>query len=183
MANTSMPGSPSTIQLRERQADAAALGEAGHHAAGDVEVAQARHRPDQGIAVGGEGERAVDHPLDPGAPERREVLEGDLEARRDPIEVGLEQLVAEVGGRGVLGPGPAVLLVGAEQQALALLAQVDLGVEIDAVRELVVAREDLRQVLGHQVVMRHGEHRQLEPDQAADLARPEPGGVDHRLGL
>ena len=29
----------------------------------------------------------------------------------------------------------------------------------------------------------HGEHRQLEPDHAADLARPEAAGIDDVLGV
>ncbi len=80
----------------EREADAAALGKARHHAAGAVEVAQARDRADQRVAVGREGERAVDHALDAGALERREMRERDLERGRDAVEVGRQQLVAEV---------------------------------------------------------------------------------------
>ena len=67
--------------------DAAALGEAGHHGAGDVEVAQAGDRSDQWIAVRSEGERAVDHPFDSGLGEHRLMLERDLEARSDPIQL------------------------------------------------------------------------------------------------
>jgi hypothetical protein len=55
-----------TIQLRQRQADAAALAEARHHAAGDPVIGQALHRADQRIAVGREGEGAVDDALDAG---------------------------------------------------------------------------------------------------------------------
>ena len=167
----------------EREADAAALREACHHAAGEIEVAQPRHRPDQRIAVRREGERAVDHPLDAGARDRREVREGDLEAGRDAVEVRRQQLVAEVGRRGARRPGPAGLLIGAEHEALAFLSGIDLALEVDRVGQLLGPRDHLGQVLGHQVVMLHREHRQLQPDQAADLARPQPGGVDHDLGL
>ena len=38
------PGSPSHHPVRQREADAAALAEAGHHAAGDPEIAQAADR-------------------------------------------------------------------------------------------------------------------------------------------
>ena len=44
-------------------------------------------RADQRIAVGREGERAVDDLLDAGALERREMPEADFEAGRDAVEV------------------------------------------------------------------------------------------------
>ena len=60
------------------------------------EIGQALHRPDQRIAVGREGEGAVDDLLDAGLLQRREMLEADLERRRDAVEVGRQQLVAEI---------------------------------------------------------------------------------------
>ena len=42
---------------------------------------------------------------------------------------------------------------------------------------------DLGHRLGEQVVVLHGEHRQLEPDHPADLARPQAAGVDDVLGV
>ena len=78
------------------------------------------------------------------------------------------------------------LLVGAHQHAAALLAQIELAVEIDRVDHLLaglgVDLGDLRHVLGDQVHVLHGEHRQFEPDHAADLARPQPAGIDDMLG-
>ena len=166
----------------EREADAAALREPRHHAAGAIEVAQPRHRADQRIAVRGEGERAVDHALDAGARDRGEMGKRELEAGRDPVEVGRQELMAEVAWRRARRPRHARLLVGADEQALAFLAGVDLGLEVDRVRQLLLALRDLGQIVGDQVVVLHREHRQLQPDQAADLARPEPGRVDHDLG-
>ena len=62
----------------------------------------------------------------------------------------------------------------------ALLPRVDLAGEVDDVDDLLAGRAvdlgDLRHVLGQDVVVLHGEHRQLQPDHAADLARPEPAG-------
>ena len=185
MPQMSAPGSPSIIQFDERQADAAALAEAGHDAAGDPVVLQAPHRPDQRVAVRREGEGAVDDLLDAGALERREMLEADLEARRDALEVVRQQLVAEIPGRLALRPGHAGALVGAEQHAAAaLLAHVDLALEVDDVQHLLRRQAgDLRHVLGDEVLVLHGEHRQLEPDHAADLARPQPAGIDDVLGV
>ena len=50
--------------LRQRQTDAAALRKARHDAAGRPVVRHARHGPDQGIAVRGEGEGAIDDAAD-----------------------------------------------------------------------------------------------------------------------
>jgi hypothetical protein len=84
----------------ERQAHAAALAEAGHDGAGAPVVGQAADRADQRVAVGREGEGAVDDPLDAGPADRREVLEADLERGGDAVEVLREQLGREVPGRG-----------------------------------------------------------------------------------
>ena len=169
------------------EAHAAALAEARHHRAGDPEVRQPRHRPDQGVAVGGEGEGAVDHLLDPGVLQGRIVAEAGLQRRGDPVEVRLQQLVAEVPGRGFRRPWLAGLLVGAEQHAAALLPRVDLAGQVEDADHLAPrGRVELRHRLdrlGQQVHVLHREQRQLEPDHPPDLARPEAAGVDDVLGL
>ena len=60
--------------------------------------------PDQRVAVGREGEGAVDDALDPGAAEHRVALEGGVERFGDPVEVVVQQLVAEVPGGAVDRP-------------------------------------------------------------------------------
>ncbi len=115
------------------------------------------------------------------------MLEADLERWRDAVEVGRQQLGAEIPWRDPRLPRHAGLLVGAEHHAAALLPHVDLGLEVDGVRQLVpgllVEGDDLGHVLGHQVHMLHGQHRQLDADHAADLARPQPAAIDDVLGL
>jgi len=59
-----------------RQTDAAALAEARHDAAGEPVTGDAVHRPDQGVAVGCEGEGAVDPPLDPRPLEGEHLMGG-----------------------------------------------------------------------------------------------------------
>src|SRR4029453_10607419 len=71
----------------ESKTDAAALAEAGHDAAGDPEIGEALHRADQRVAVRREGEGAVDDLLDAGLRDTGEMLETDLERRRDAVEV------------------------------------------------------------------------------------------------
>ena len=84
-------------------------------------------RADQRVAVGAERERAVDELLDAGPPDGGEVGEAALQLRSDAVEVVRQQLEHEVPRRLVRRPRPVVLLVGAEQDALALLAGVDLA--------------------------------------------------------
>jgi hypothetical protein len=103
--------------------------------------------------------------------------EADLERGRDPVDIGLQQLVAELPRRLDLRPGLAGLLVGAHQHALALLAQVELAVEIHGVQHLLagalVELGHLGHVLGQQIHVLHRQHRQLEADHPPHLARPE----------
>ena len=172
---------------RERQAHAAALRQPGHHAAGHPVAAQAADRPDERVAVGRERERAVDDALDPDRPHRRVVLERHGQLGRDPVEVRLEQLRPEVPRRLARRPRHAGLLVRPEQHRPALLADVDLAGEVERHRHLVAGLRlvggDLGHVLGQQVHVLHGEHRQLDPDHPADLARPQAAGVDDVLGV
>ena len=51
------------------------------------------------------------------------------------------------------------------------------------VAALAIEFDDLRHVVGDEIHMLHGEHRQLDADHAADLARPKSAGIDHMLGV
>ncbi len=115
------------------------------------------------------------------------MFESDLERRRDAVDIGLQQLVAE-GPRGrVLRPGLAGLLVGAHEHAAAFLAQVELAVEVDGVQHLLTGRAvdlgDLGHVLRDEVHVLHREHRVLAADHVPHLARPKAARVDHMLGM
>ena len=168
---------------RQHQSDPAPLAEAGHHRARDPVVAHAAHRADQRIAVGSEGERTVDRLADPDAAERREVPEAHFEVGRQPLEVLRQQLHGEVLRRLQRRPDDAVRLVGADERAAALLAQVDLARVVGGVDDLLGAALKLRQVLGDEVVVLHGEHRQLDADHLPDLAGPQSGAVHDVLGV
>ena len=120
----------------EGETHATALTESCHHAACAPIIFQPTHRADQGIAVRSECKRPIDDFLDAGLFECGKVLKRDLERRHDPLDVGLQQLVAEGPRRLVLGPGLARLLVGADEHPASFLAQVELAVEIDGVDDL-----------------------------------------------
>jgi hypothetical protein len=63
------------------------LREPSHDAAGRPEIAQASDGADQRVAIGCECKGAVDHLLDAGAADGREVLEADLQVRRQPLQI------------------------------------------------------------------------------------------------
>ncbi len=172
---------------REGQAHAAALRQPGHHAAGHPVAAQAADGPDERVAVGRERERAVDDALDADRAHRRVVLERHRQLGRDPVEVRLEQLRPEVPRRHARRPRDARLLVRPEQHRAAFLADVDLAGEVQGHRHLAAGLRlvggDLRHVLGEQVHVLHGQHRQLDADHPAHLSRPQAAGVDDMLGV
>ena len=104
------------------------------------------------------------------------MLESDLQARRDALQIVRQQILSEVPGRHALGPGHSRPLIGAHEHAAALLAHVDLAFEVDAVQLLLLSGE-LRHVLGDEVLMFHRQNGQLEPDHASDFACPQPRHV------
>jgi len=122
---------------RQHKSDAAALAEASHHRAGDPVVAQAAHRSDERIAVGGEGEGAVHGLADADAAERGEVFEANFEVGRESFKVLRQQLHGEVVRRLLGRPDDAVRFVSADERAAALLAHVDLTQVIGGVDDLL----------------------------------------------
>ena len=169
--------------LGEAEPDPATLAEASHHRDGGPVVPQARDRPDQRVSVRGKGEGTVDDGLDASLRQHREAAVGEFNGIADPVELVVEQLVAEIQGRAVDRPGVAVLLVKTDAQPAPFLPQITLALRVHDVRQFFTALEDLRQLLGDQVLVLHGVQRQIEAGERADFTRPQPGGVDHVLGV
>jgi len=86
------------------------------------------------------------------------MLETNLEARCNPLEILRQQTLGEVPGRLQRGPGYAGALVGSEQDPAALLAGVNLTLEVYAGQELLLPLEG-GQILGDQILVLHGEDR------------------------
>ncbi len=113
------------------------------------------------------------------------MLEAGLQRLGDALKVGREKAGAEV-PRG-LGSRPrlAATLVGTHQQAVTLLPHIDLATEVDGVDDLLagllVVFDDVRDLLGEEVHVLHGEERRLKTDHAADLTGPQAPGVDDVL--
>ena len=110
------------------------------------------------------------------------MFEADFETRRDALEIIRQQILPEVPGCRARRPGDPGALVGAEQHATALLAHVDLTLEVDDVQQLGLSGE-FRQIVGDDVLVFHREDGQLEPHHATDLAGPKAAGVDDVLGM
>ena len=77
--------------------------------------------------------------------------------------------------------GLAVLLVGADEHAPALLTHVELAAEIDDVQHLFLRLRDLGELVGDDVLVLHRREGVDDAGHQPDLARPEAGRVDHVL--
>ena len=89
--------------------------------------------------------------------------------------------MAEVPRGHVLGPGLAVLLVGADEDTLSFLAHVELAAEVDDVQHLGAGARDLGHLVGDDVLVLHRREGMDHAGHQPDLARPQPGRVHHVL--
>ena len=87
-------------------------------------VGQTPRRSDERTAVRGVGDRAVDDVLDAAVLERRHAALGCLHVRHEPIEIAREKVTAEPVRHPVGKARRRALLVGTQDPAQALLAQV-----------------------------------------------------------
>ena len=74
-------------------------------------------------------------------------------------------------------------LIGPEDQPVALLTQIVAVVRIAQQRHFLLKRLQFADRLGDQILVRHGHHRNVPPDHAADFIGVVPGRVDHDLGM
>ena len=144
---------PAHDPLGERLADAAALKEASHHAAGEPVAALARDRADEWIAVGREGKGAV-HPFTDAGPLQDRISPIDeLQFLGDAIDVLLKQLYPEIPGRPVHFPVLRTRLVDADQHPLLVLAHVGEALEIDDDGQLLFPLGDLGNQLRDEIMV------------------------------
>ncbi|CAB4750357.1 unannotated protein [freshwater metagenome] len=80
------------------KADCCTLGVSGHHARSGPVARQPANGTDEGVAVRGDGKCSVDPSLAPRGLEGGEPSESDLQLGGDPVDVGWQQLDAEVPG-------------------------------------------------------------------------------------
>ena len=75
-----------------------------------------------------------------------------------------------------------LLLVHAEQHALALPLEVGEALQVGDGGHVALDRGHLRDRIGHQVVVGHRDERVVDAHHVADASRPEAGGVHDVLG-
>ena len=164
-------------------AAAAALGDADAGPTGKPEIVQPEGRAQQHTAVRGVGDRTVDDFLDAGRLQNRHAFHSHLDEGLDPVEVGRQQFLVEVGGYPVDSPGlGAPGLVGPEIQAVLFLAQVKRRVRVADHGKQAPEGLDLGDALGHQILVLHHDDGQGQPHHGADFDGEGAGGVDHDFG-
>ncbi len=168
--------------VREREADAGALREARHDAAGRPVVGDPVDGPHEGVAIRGEREGSVDPTADAGSLQHGEPPETDRELGHDPVELLGEQGPAEVPVRPLDHPVARMLFVDAQQDAAALLLEVGEALEIGDGGHVALDRRDLRDLVGHEVVVGHRHERVIDAHHPAHPPGPQTGRVDHVLG-
>ena len=114
------------------------------------------------------------------------MAETHLQVLGDAVQRIGQQRGAEVPGRVFGAPWHTMALIGSQQHAVALLAHVDLAVEIHRVQHhlagAAVDLDHLGHVLRDEVLVFHGQDRQLQANKAAHFTRPQAAAVDHVLG-
>ena len=170
---------------RELPAGAARSGDAEAEALGQPEVGEAIGRADEGVAVRRVGDRAVDAVLDPSAAEHRHPVDRGLDMGLQAVHIRRQQLLAKALRHAVHRPGRRILLVGPEDQALALFAHVVGGIALPEHRHLRqalgLALFKLRNGVGHEILVLHRDRRQVEADHRAHLPGPGARRGHHRL--
>ena len=169
--------------LGEAPAQAAGAAEAvQRQAGGDPEAADARHGPEQGVAVGRHRVWMAEQANHAGLLEHREPSDRPLEQRREAIHVRFDGAGAVV-PRDPVGPAcGGVRFIPADQQPSGLGLPVD---EVVGVAEAGRVARDLmagHRLHGH-VLMVDRNRREERPHHRRDLRRPDPRRVDDVLGL
>ena len=160
--------------------------------AGLERVRDARHRPDQRVAVGRVGDRTVDDFGQPGLGQNGHAPDGVGDVRLQPVEIVRKQLKAEILRKRVLGPDPVratVALVGAKIETGLLLPQVIGHVHVAQQRQLPPGRfrpvPNGRNLLEHEILVAHDRHRHRAASEGQEPVADAPGvvscGVDDEL--
>ena len=171
--------------LGQLPAGAAGRGDAEAVALVQPEVPQSPGGTDDRAAIRRVRDGAVVHLLHPDLAERRHAVDRRLDVRGQALEVLGEQLVLGILARAVQIAAGRATLVRPEQQAARLLAHVPGAVALAQHAHLgqavLVPLHDRRMRLGHDVLVLDRDHRDVEPDHGAGLAREVAGRRDDVL--
>ena len=136
-------------------------------------------RPEDELAVGGEGLGSVDQRHDLGVGERRHARDRRLEEVAKRSQSAVEELIVEVARDAAESPGRGVALVAARDEPAALAAEVDEEGRVAHGRH--VARQP--RVLRDHVLVGHRDDRHVYAGEAADLVGVDAAGVHDDLAL
>ena len=152
---------------RRRDAEAEAFGK--------VEITQPPSPSEKRVAVGRIRDRTIHNILDPRHAEGGNTIHRRLDMRRKAIDVARQKLSAEVRRNAVLEAQLRSLLVGTQDVALTLLPQIVGGIRFTQNRHfgqpLLLALDQLRHIVGDDVLVFHRNHRNIQPDHRRRLTR------------
>ncbi len=146
-------------------------------------IAHTRRGTDQRVAIGRVADRAVHLSRDAQIGKDRHPVQALFQPRHHPVVIGVKELVLRLPRAMILPDGVGIfLLVNPDQPAFLLHPDIarDLFVIPDH-RQLSLQILELRHVLGHEIMVRHRRHRQLQPRPFAHLPRIGAACVDHML--
>ena len=149
------------------------------------QVAQARRRPDQRVAVRRVADRPVEVVLQPHRLRRRKPVDHRHVLLLDPLQVQREEIGPEALRHRVREPRRGALLVRPEDPAATLLADVPLRVGVAQHRVLGVALAPLderRVRLGDDILVLHRDRRNLDAEEPRGALGVVAGGGDDMLG-
>ena len=169
--------------LGQQPAVATAFAQSGAKADDAEGIALARDGADQRRTVDGVGDRAVDHGVNPDFFERRHSGEGPFEHVDHAVEVVRAEGVREVRVDPVHAPGPTVLLIETNQQAVLLLPAVVVADRASEQRHTVAGFFNRRDGIGEHVLMLHRHHRVVHAHHRADFVHTVAAGVDHHVAI
>ena len=151
----------------------------------EPQIARAPGRPDQRAAIRGVGNRSVDNILDATVLERRHATDCCFDVRQQAIEIALKQALSEPLGDAIGKARRGAELVGSENPAHALLAQVIGFVRFAQHRELAPPALpigfELRGLIVDDVLVLDRNCRHVDAKEFARLARVVTRCADHVL--
>ena len=157
--------------LRQILADARALADADGHSRRQPIAGCAGCGPREKVAVRRVGDRARNHRLDARLAKQRQPLGGFLQPWCQPVEFRRQQFALEVPGNAIVKHRMRAFgLVGANQDAVGLLAQITVRIRIAHDRQLALEVDKLLQRLGDDIVVQHVGDGHIVPGPAADDA-------------
>ena len=164
--------------LRQQPSMTATFAQPGAKPGDAIGVAKARHATDERQAVRRVGDGAVDDRMDAGRLQRRNERHRPFHHVRHAVEIVGAQGVHEVRIDAAKPPGAAILLVEADQQAVLLLALVEVVLGAADERHAEVERLDLGKRLGEHVLMLHRGDGMLHAHHRTDLVAAVAAGID-----